>query len=83
MNWIISAFLHYTGADDVTGAWYGFWSGFGSDLGEVLLLGGLFAMYRHHNCQVKGCWRLGRQVHGTHDVLCRKHHSEASQQKLG
>lgn len=39
--------------------WYNFWSGFGSDVGEVVLIGALVGVIRHHNCHVKGCWRLG------------------------
>ena len=40
--------------------WYGFWSGFGSDLGELAIVGGLIAVVRRHNCEVHRCWRMGR-----------------------
>jgi hypothetical protein len=64
----------YTGSAG-SGSWYGFWSGFGSDLGEAAIIGGLIQMYRKHNCAVLHCWRVGhRQVPGTDHVVCRKHH---------
>ena len=65
-------FLHITGADNVSGPWYGFWSGFGSDLTEF----GLIAVFWHKfNCHTKGCWRVGiHKVNGTPFVVCRKHH---------
>lgn len=71
----LSWFLHYTGSNNMSGPWYGFWSGFGSDMGEVVLIGGLFSVYRKHNCHVRHCWRLSwRQVEGTTYMVCRKHH---------
>lgn len=74
---IWSWLLHYTGSDNVSGPWYGFWSGFGSDLGEITLIGAVVAAARHKNCVVKGCWRLGHPdpEHGL--PACRKHHSRA------
>ena len=68
-------FLHYTGADNPSGPWYGFWSGFGSDFGEVTIFGGLGLMWKHHNCHVKGCPRLGHIDPAVHAPACRKHHS--------
>jgi hypothetical protein len=52
---------------------YNFWSGIGSDLGEVTLLTAVLATYWHHTCHVTRCWRLGRFVHG-HLKLCAHHH---------
>ena len=60
-----------------SGYWYNFWSGFGSDIGEVAIIGGLVQIYRQHNCHVKGCARLGKHEYdmdGTKFKLCRKHH---------
>ena len=59
---------------DGTGPWYAFWSGFGSDLTEFAIIGGLVTLVRHHNCHVKGCWALGRKVDGTPFVACHTHH---------
>lgn len=54
---------------------YNMWSGFGSDVGEVVIIGGLASMFRKHNCHVHGCWRIARHpVEGTSYVVCRRHH---------
>lgn len=69
-------FLHLTGADNVSGTFYGFWSGFGSDLGEIAIVGGLVSIYRKHTCEVAGCWRLQRhRTEGGH-IVCRRHHPD-------
>ena len=69
--------LHVLGVDNVSGRWYGFWSGFGSDIGEVVIIGALVSVYRKHNCHAKGCWRLARHpVEGTPYVVCRRHHPD-------
>lgn len=67
--------LHYTGSDDEAGPWYGFWSGFGSDIVEFTLFGSAVAAWKHHQCHRKGCWRLGHldPKHGF--PACRRHHS--------
>lgn len=65
---------HYLGING-SGSWYGWWSGAGSDIGELVLFGGIYGFYRAHNCHVKGCWRLKRHpVDGTPFVVCGKHH---------
>jgi hypothetical protein len=68
-------FLHLSGSDNVSGPWYGFWSGFGSDIGEVSLLGALITTARHKNCHVKGCLRLGHIDPAVAAPACKKHHS--------
>jgi hypothetical protein len=51
---------------------YNFISG---PLADITLLGGGYALLRHHNCHAKGCWRIGRRpVDGTSYVVCKKHH---------
>ena len=56
------------------GQGYQWWSGIGSDLGELTLIAAVVGLYRHRNCHVQGCWRLGHQdEHGF--PACRKHHS--------
>ena len=69
-------FLRYTGADAESGTWYGFWSGFGGSIPDFLILGSIVTVYRHHNCHVKGCLRLGRQVEGTPYLACPIHHPD-------
>jgi hypothetical protein len=74
--WADSAhwFLRYTGADAESGTWYGFWSGFGGAIPDFLILGSIITVYRHHNCHVKGCLRLGKPVEGTPYLACPVHH---------
>ena len=66
----------HTGTLNEPGGYYGFWSGFGSDLGEVTLLAAVLGVYHRHNCHTKGCWRIGRHVvAGT--PWCNRHHEAA------
>ncbi len=55
---------------------YNFVSG---PLADITLLGGAYAIFRRHNCVVKGCFRIGRHpVAGTDHIVCRKHHPRDS-----
>jgi hypothetical protein len=69
---------HFLGADYGLpyGQWgaYNTWSGAGSDIGELGIIGGLAVMVRRHNCEVRRCWRLGRHWTAGGHVVCRKHH---------
>ncbi len=68
---------HLLGIDNEAGPWYAFWSGFGSDIGEVAIVGSLLAIVRKHNCHVRGCPRVGRHpVEGTTWTVCRRHHPD-------
>lgn len=58
--------------------WGTFWGDFGSDIGELAIVGGLFGMIRQHNCEVKGCIRLGRHTTAAGHKVCRKHHPDDS-----
>ncbi len=65
----------FFGLDNLSGSHYGFWSGVGSDIGELAIIAGLYGVYRRHNCHVGRCWRLGRYtVTGTPYVVCKLHH---------
>ena len=67
----------HTGTVNESGPYYVLWSGFGSDIGEIAIIGGLLQILHHHNCHVKGCWRIARhtyQMDGAEYKLCRKHH---------
>jgi hypothetical protein len=69
MGWL----LHFLGVDTETGHAYAWWSGAGSDIGELAIIGGLAAMLRKHQCHQKGCIRIGRHtVDGT--PWCNRHH---------
>lgn len=73
MSWLV----HVLGLDNLSGPWYGFWSGAGSDLGELAIVGGLIGLLRKHNCHVHGCPRIGRhKIAGTDWVVCRRHHPD-------
>lgn len=77
----------HTGTDNEPGDYYGFFSGFGSDLAEVTLIGGLFAIYRKHNCHARWCWRFGRhdftdERTGLTFRLCRHCHPLHSGERL-
>lgn len=72
-SWLPGWFIHFFGIDDGTSQQYLFWSGLGSDLGEVALLGGLVQIYRSNRCHVDGCHRIGRH-HIQHYRVCRIHH---------
>jgi len=79
MNWM-EPLLHWlavhTGTIDEQGSYYGFWSGFGSDIGEVTILAAVVGMWRKHACHTKGCWRIGKHtVDGT--PWCTRHHQAA------
>lgn len=69
MHWL----LHILGMDDLSGPWYGFWSGFGSDLAELAAGLSIAAAYtKHHECHQQGCHRMGHPDENG-DVFCRKH----------
>lgn len=54
---------------------YQFWSGIGSDISEITLLGFALAFWRQHNCHVHRCWRLQWHAHPDHGhPVCKKHH---------
>lgn len=73
MHWL----LVHAGITNVSGRWYGFWSGIGSDIGQVTLLGGGVALWSRHTCHVTGCHRWARHpVQGTPYATCAKHHPD-------
>jgi hypothetical protein len=80
--------LHVSGSDNVSGKWYGFWSGFGGDLGIIGALAAVpWMQYKRHNCQVKGCWRIGRHEFTDPDehvtrLLCWRHHPSVRRRQL-
>lgn len=85
MNFILHWFAVHTGTDAPGDHFYNFWSGFGSDLGEVTLIAALFGGWRHVNCHTKGCWRVGHyevEVNGQQYRVCRACHKRAGKAKL-
>ena len=70
---------HWLGIDNASGRAYLAWSGAGSDLGELSILGGLIAIYRKHQCATRWCFRFGHHDFADPDTqlvhrLCRAHH---------
>jgi hypothetical protein len=71
----------HTGTVNEPGPYYGFWSGFGSDLEEFGILGaiaaGIYSLVRKFNCHEPGCWRLGNHpAAGGQFNLCYRHHPD-------
>ena len=65
----------HTGATNESGAYYGFWSGFGSDLAEFGILGAvgtaIYQLVKKYNCHEPGCWRVGTHpAAGGQFLLC-------------
>lgn len=69
----MSTLWHVLGIDDPGGRWYLWWSGIGADLGYLALP---VVLYRRHNCEIRGCPRLGRHSSAAGARLCRRHHPE-------
>jgi hypothetical protein len=70
----MSTIAHILGLDNGSGGWYLFWSGFGANFSVVTVSGAMLGILRKHNCEIHGCWRLGRhtsQISG--HTVCRKH----------
>ena len=85
--WVIHARLvgHWlevhTGTNNEPGPYYGFWSGFGSDLTEFAVIGtiatGVYQLVKKYNCHQPGCWRVGNhQAAGGQFSLCYRHHPD-------
>jgi hypothetical protein len=71
----------HTGTINEPGPYYGFWSGFGSDLEEFGILGGITAgiyqLVKKHNCHEPGCWRVGQYPAADGQfMLCYRHHPD-------
>lgn len=67
----------------LSGPGYQFWSGIGSDVSEIAIIGGAIAVFRRWNCAAPGCLRHGRHptADGQH-CLCRKHHPDLPNKRL-
>ncbi len=83
--WLLS-FQHWlavhTGSTAIPiGPYYNFWSGFGSDIGEITIITGLVAIYKKNNCQVRRCLSFGHHDWVDPDTsviyrVCRLHHPD-------
>jgi hypothetical protein len=71
----------HTGTVNESGPYYGFFSGFGSDLAELSILGaigtGVYQLVKKYNCHEPGCWRVGTHpAAGGQFLLCYRHHPD-------
>jgi hypothetical protein len=67
----------HIGSINETGPYYGFWSGFGSDISEFAIAVGLYTGVRKVNCHARMCWRIGHHpLQGTPYHLCKLHHPD-------
>jgi hypothetical protein len=71
----------HTGIINEPGPYYGFWSGFGSDIEEFGILGAigaaLYQLVKKYNCHEPGCWRIGNHpAAGGQFMLCYRHHPD-------
>jgi hypothetical protein len=71
-GWFQTYFEHV-----LSGRGYQFWSGIGSDIGELTLLTAFAIWIRQRNCHVYRCWRLAWHPHPEHGhPVCRHHHPD-------
>jgi hypothetical protein len=67
----------HIGSINESGPYYGFWSGFGSDISEGAIAIGLYTGLRKVNCHARMCWRIGHHpLEGTPYHLCKRHHPD-------
>jgi hypothetical protein len=71
----------HTGTVNEPGPYYGFWSGFGSDLEEFGILGAvgaaIYQLVKKYNCHEPGCWRVGQYPAADGQfLLCYRHHPD-------
>ena len=71
----------HTGTVNESGPYYGFWSGFGSDLTEFGIIGAIataaYQLFKKYNCHEPGCWRVGSHpAAGGQFSLCYRHHPD-------
>lgn len=74
MHWL----EHLLGIDTQQSPYYDFWSGVAT---QASLLFAAISIYKHHNCRVKWCVRVGKYKVGDY-LVCQKHHPEINEVRL-
>ena len=78
----------HLGIVNEAGPYYGFWSGFGSDLAELSILGAIgtavYQLVKKFICHPPGCWRIGNHpAAGGQFMLCYRHHPDYQGRRPG
>jgi hypothetical protein len=78
----------HLGIVNEAGPYYAFWSGFGSDLAEISILGAIgtavYQLVKKFNCHQPGCWRIGNHpAAGGQFMLCYRHHPDYQGRRPG
>lgn len=76
MNWLLHAWYVVSGANNESGPTYGSWSGIAGATACFAWIPASIVIYRHHNCEVHRCWRLGRHQTAAGHRVCRPHHPD-------
>lgn len=76
----------HTGTVHESGPFYGFFSGFGSDLGEYAILTavghGVYLHWQAINCHNPGCWRVGKYpIAGGQYKVCARCHPDGKPER--
>ena len=69
--------VHWTGGDYGAPA-YGYLQPYDwlSGIAGLSLMSVAYTHWRRHNCEVRGCWRIGRHKSAADQMLCRRHHPD-------
>lgn len=80
IHWLFANWIYVHIGVPGSGPYYGFWSGFGSDLGEYVIagaiIGGVYHALRARNCETHRCWRIGVHRTAAGHRVCKKHNPD-------
>lgn len=78
MHWLIAIWgwiEHLTGMHNESGPNYAFFSSWGPGISTITLMGGIYGLYRAHQCHTDGCKWIGKyNVEGTPYRVCHRCH---------
>jgi hypothetical protein len=64
---------YLAGLTDASGWPYLLWSGI---VGDAAIFAAAWSIVRRHNCEVHGCWRVGKHQTAAGHRVCRRHHPD-------